>query len=580
MNSNEIAQILGSGKSETQPFGFRVLVDPTEGFERYETVWAENGGLRAFLRKLEEIVAHYGWGAVKHHNHNNDFASYFTHLGVQSQGSALHQIQALVRNLETQTQGPSRWARTANVYQIFPRAFNLSGWREFHDRPPGTAKPFFEEWAAEDFETLNDLGFDTVWLMGTFPIGKRGAKGGETGNAGSPYATTDHQALELSLGTEADFKRFVDMAHECGVRVILDIIPNHTSLDSRLLREHPEWFLHHTNPVAGETAPFGSFEHIDGEGKLWWIRLAGCEYYGKLTPWWDVAQLNLAHPAVREYVVTTACRWIRDFGIDGYRIDMAYQLLNSYYSRNWKVQMPERELLEQMITAVRELRPDAGFFGEAYGREEDLFLCGCDTTLQKCTWLDGLRWHQGRGCNVERIRKEIRNAATIHAQTDGPGGYIFVGNHDEMPHTEAYGPWTRGCAVLTICQPNGLLIFNGQEIEFSQQSKDDWPKPIPFTRPVKIDWAGADPETARFYRWVFRTSKSIREELGDVQMHPLEDLNGNWVGYALTGKDTTTRYLVIANPTDRATMAHVYHTDLGINHSTPLMPYGYKVVRV
>ena len=62
------------------------------------------------------------------------------------------------------------------------------------------------------------------------------------GSAGSPYAIADYRSVDPALGGEEGFRRFLDEAHERGLRLIIDVVYNHTSPDSVLVREHPEWF--------------------------------------------------------------------------------------------------------------------------------------------------------------------------------------------------------------------------------------------------------------------------------------------------------------------------------------------------
>lgn len=105
------------------------------------------------------------------------------------------------------------------IYEVFPR----------NHTEEGTLRAL-----AEDLERIKSLGVDFVWLMPIYPIGEEGRKG----SLGSPYAIRDYRAINPELGTLEDFKEFVEKAHKLGLKVMIDIVYNHTSRDSKLLEEH------------------------------------------------------------------------------------------------------------------------------------------------------------------------------------------------------------------------------------------------------------------------------------------------------------------------------------------------------
>jgi glycosidase len=89
-----------------------------------------------------------------------------------------------------------------------------------------------------DLPRIRDLGVDVVWLMPIHPIGLDGRKG----TLGSPYAIRDYREVNPEYGTQFDFARLVERAHELGMRVMIDVVYNHTARDSLLVAEHPEFF--------------------------------------------------------------------------------------------------------------------------------------------------------------------------------------------------------------------------------------------------------------------------------------------------------------------------------------------------
>ncbi len=91
-----------------------------------------------------------------------------------------------------------------------------------------------------DLDRIRDLGADIIWFMPIHPIGIKGKKG----SLGCPYANRDYRTVNPEYGTMEDFRHLVDAIHEKGMKCIIDVVYNHTSPDSTLVREHPEFFYH------------------------------------------------------------------------------------------------------------------------------------------------------------------------------------------------------------------------------------------------------------------------------------------------------------------------------------------------
>ena len=115
----------------------------------------------------------------------------------------------------------AEWTRDAVIYQMNTRQFTSEG--------------TFAA-AQEQLPRLAEMGVDIVWLMPIHPIGEEKRKG----SMGSPYSVLDYRAVNPDLGTEEEFRAFVERAHELGLKVILDWVANHSACDRPLLAEHPE----------------------------------------------------------------------------------------------------------------------------------------------------------------------------------------------------------------------------------------------------------------------------------------------------------------------------------------------------
>lgn len=167
------------------------------------------------------------------------------------------------------------WVKDAVIYEIYPRAFSQKG--DFNS-------------ITADLDRLKNLGVTVLWLMPIHPIGQAKKKG----TIGSPYAVQDFYAINPDYGTKEDFKRLVGEAHKRGLKVIIDIVANHTSWDSVMMKMKG----FHTTNDKGEIIP-------------------------PVPDWADVADLNYNNPELRKYMIEMLKSWVRDYDLDGFRCDVA-----------------------------------------------------------------------------------------------------------------------------------------------------------------------------------------------------------------------------------------------------------------
>src|SRR5882724_1835329 len=116
------------------------------------------------------------------------------------------------------------WVQDGVIYEIYPRAFSSQG--------------YFNGVTAR-LDDLNSLGVTILWLMPIHPIGQEKKKG----TIGSPYAVRDYYGINPDYGTKEDFKKLITEAHRRGMKVIIDIVANHTSWDSVMMK-WPAFYEH------------------------------------------------------------------------------------------------------------------------------------------------------------------------------------------------------------------------------------------------------------------------------------------------------------------------------------------------
>ena len=175
------------------------------------------------------------------------------------------------------------WIKSAVIYEVNPRTFSATGdFRGIEQR----------------LDYLKDLGVTVVWIMPIHPVGQAKKKG----SIGSAYAVQDYYAINPSYGTKDDFKRLVNEAHQRGLKVIIDIVANHTAWDSVLMK-HPEFYKK------------------DAQGNI-------------IPPnpdWSDVAGLDYRNPQLRSYMTDMLKYWLKDFDLDGFRCDVAGEMPTDFW---------------------------------------------------------------------------------------------------------------------------------------------------------------------------------------------------------------------------------------------------------
>ena len=324
------------------------------------------------------------------------------------------------------------WLRDAVVYEVFPRAFSKEG-----DFKGVTAQ----------LDRLKDLGVTVLWLMPIHPVGKLKAKG----TLGSPYAVRDYDAINPEYGNGDDLKALVAGAHQRGMKVFIDIVANHTAWDSVLIGKHPDWYTHDAG--------------------------------GRIVPpnpdWVDVADLDYSKPALRKYMSGMLVRWLRDYGIDGFRCDYASGVPTDF----WESVRPELD----------RVRPGLAFLAES----DDPAL------LNKAFDID-YAWdfyHAMSDALVGRSPASSVRETWERAEAKYPRGALrlrFSDNHDQLRTTGAAGlPAALAASAVMFTLDGAPLLYNGMEVGDGTESA----APGLFERaPIAWEMAERRPQVAPYYR--------------------------------------------------------------------------------
>ncbi|TJZ68002.1 alpha-amylase family glycosyl hydrolase [Chitiniphilus eburneus] len=261
------------------------------------------------------------------------------------------------------------WWQRGVIYQLYPRSFQDGDGDGVGDLAGIHQRLDYLAW----------LGVDAVWIPPIYP----------SPMADFGYDITDHCAIDPLFGTLAEFDALLAEAHERGLRVILDFVPNHTSdmhpwfQDALRGRDaaHRDWYLW-ADPAADGGPPNNWRSHFGGPA--WTLDPVTGQYYLhaflKEQP-----DLNWRNPAVARAMAQVMRFWL-DRGVDGLRLDATWHLIKDEHLRNnppdpsWHAGLPEHEKLAHVYTSDRpevqrlvcELRqvvdeyPDRVLIGELY----------------------------------------------------------------------------------------------------------------------------------------------------------------------------------------------------------------------
>ncbi|MEW5992194.1 MAG: alpha-amylase family glycosyl hydrolase [Chloroflexota bacterium] len=203
------------------------------------------------------------------------------------------------------------WWSDEIFYEVFVRSFQDSDDDGIGDLAGLTNR--LDHLNDGDPATTDDLGVTALWLM---PVAESPSYHG--------YDVVDYEAIEGDYGTADDFRALIAAAHDRGIKVIVDLVMNHTS------RDHP-WFQDALAPGSAHEdwylwAADRPFARADG-ARVWHEAEPGRYYYGYF--WEGMPDLNLENPDVTAALNGVARFWLEDMGVDGFRLDAARHLIEA-----------------------------------------------------------------------------------------------------------------------------------------------------------------------------------------------------------------------------------------------------------
>lgn len=350
------------------------------------------------------------------------------------------------------------WTNGAVFYEVFVRSFFDSNGDGKGDLQGLISK--LDYLNDGDPKTTTDLGVDAIWLMPVF---------------NSPsyhgYDTTDYEAINPDYGTVADFEKLCAEAHKRGIKVIVDLVVNHTSskhpwfVSSASGPDSPkrDWYLWRPDDP-GWTQPWGGSSHV-------WHEKNGAYFYGVF--WGGMPDLNFRNPAVVAEMKRVANAWLAH-GADGFRLDAARHIIEDGPGAA-QADTPETHAFwKDFAASVRSTRKDAALIGEAwtttpkiaeyYGSTAkvpggDELPMNFDFPLASAI-LNGVTTG-----DAVKISSQLAKVASTYPPgvTDTP----FLTNHDMIRVATQLGEQQgalRSAAAVLLTLPGSPFIYYGEEL--------------------------------------------------------------------------------------------------------------------
>lgn len=375
-----------------------------------------------------------------------------------------------------------RWPEGAIVYQVYPRSFCDSNGDGIGDILGVTQK----------LDYLNDLGVNAIWLSPFYP----------SPMADFGYDVADYCNVDPIFGSLADMDQLISQAHNKGIKIIVDLVPNHTSNEhpwfeqSRQSREdkYSNWYIWRDpkgRDKQGQPIPPNNWVNVFSGQSAWEWESARQQYYLHS---FDVGQpdLNWSNPEVRAAIKDVMRFWL-DRGVDGFRVDAVPFMakdpkfhddpLNPHYKlgkdnpynavrhTNSMAWPAVHAYLSEMAAVLKEppyLKPERFMVTEGYPQTPD-------TITEYLAYYEGMDPSVAAPFNFEGLSLPWAAAAwrnfltAFHSALDefSPlcvASYAF-GNHDQHRIVSRLGePAARSAAVLLLTLPGMAFIYNGDEI--------------------------------------------------------------------------------------------------------------------
>ncbi len=414
------------------------------------------------------------------------------------------------------------WARRARIYFLFPKDASAAG----------TINA-----ASLRLPIIKAMGFNVVWLM---PVVKNASP--INNGTGPGYNIVDFYNVAPEYGTNQDFKNFVIQAHNLGLKVILDITPNHTSrfhpwsMDAHTFKQDSRywtWYEHSIIPHNDN----GLGQSLDADG---------FNYYSGFSE--QLLNVNWKDVDARTEMINVYKYWIKNFGVDGYRFDV-------YWG-------PHRRYGEQYMgipvrTALKHIKPDILLLGEDDGTGDGTEAIyadasgGLDAAYDFKLYFNAVRGFNFSLGGIDNLDSQVQNGGFypgpnslymrfMESQDEDRITWFYSGTNFSIPATTTFER-TMPMATVLFTVPGVPMIWNGQEVGWGygiQGSKEARNRSI-------IDWTFQGNNLLMPH---YQRLAQIRAQFPAFASQEIKRLNsGNSLVYAFTRPFTGNNGIVAVN---------------------------------
>lgn len=366
---------------------------------------------------------------------SNGKKAYLSNKGVQDEYRTDDEFNFLCAGTRDYVSTPS-WAEEAVWYQIFPDRFKreenakndlLASWTSTPEGPyerfGGTLRGITEK-----VEYLHELGITAVYLNPVFKA-----------EFNHKYATCDYLHVDPDFGTDEDLRQLITSLHGKNIRIVLDGVFNHTGRDFFAFKDlvekgessaYRDWYYPHSFPVSESPLSY--------------------ECVGDYAP---MPKLNTSNVDVQEYCINIMLHWIREYDIDGWRLDVADEVDSSLWVR--------------ARNTIKELYPDVMLLGESWG---DAYSIAGNGLL-----LDGVMNYLFRsavirlfsGGRIDFFLDSLGEIFLKYPECVNRVNYNLLGSHDTERILTVLGgdkALLKCASVITFFMPGAPAIYYGDEV--------------------------------------------------------------------------------------------------------------------
>lgn len=364
-----------------------------------------------------------------------------------------------------------------------------------------------------DPTTDSDLGVTGIWLMPIMPSGTY-----------HKYDVKDYYDVDPSYGTLEDFNQLIDECHKRNIRLIIDLVFNHTS------NQHP-WFqeavtyLRSLNssqePSVSECKYFGYYNFAKDKGDNGsYYRVDNTDWYYEGVFVSEMPDLNLSNEEVRQEIEQIAKYWL-DLGVDGFRIDAAKEFFSGSQTKNV-------EVLSWFQTYVKSIKPEAYLVAEvwdSFGTIASYYESGIDSIFNyafgdstgKIALTVNSAGNQKAGYNLATNMKQVQDIFSLRNPS-----YIdasFLSNHDNYRVSSYVGydeELVKLMGGINLMMNGTSFIYYGEEIGMVGTGKDENKRAPMYWSTTDLAGMTKGPMNMEKQTQVFPTVEEQQEDAGSI----------------------------------------------------------------